>query len=187
MTVGSGGNGGTFAGTLRNTSGTVALVMAANAGTQVLSGVNTYSGGTFLNGGVLNFTSGAVPLLTSTSISFNGGALQYAAGNTVDVSPYIAPIAAGQAAIIDTGTNSVAFNSPVSGSGGLTKAGAGTLALNVANSFTGPTTVSGGSLTIADAAGNALAQSSGVTVNAAGTLSLSVPAATVGGLAVRAT
>ena len=71
------------------------------------------------------------------------------------------------AAIIDTGSNSVVFNSPLSGSGGLTKAGPGTLTLNVVNSFTGPTTVSGGSLTIADPAGNALAASNGVTVSAA--------------------
>ena len=106
------------------------------------------------------------------SITFNGGTLQYAANNTFDVSPYIATIASGQAAIIDTGSNSVAFNSPLSGSGGLTKAGVGTLTLNIVNSFTGPTTVSGGSLTIADPAGNALAQSSGVTVSASATLGI---------------
>ena len=141
--------------------------MATGAGTQVLSGVNTYTGGTFLNGGVLNFTASAVPYAAPGSITFNGGTLQYAAGNTVDVSGGIAQIAAGQAAIIDTGTNSVAFNSPLNGSGGLTKAGSGTLSLNAVNSFTGPTTVNGGTLAIADPAGNALAASSGVTVSAA--------------------
>ena len=93
MTVGNGGNGGAFSGTLANGAGTLALATAANAGTQVVSGVNTYTGGTLLNGGVLNFTAGAVPLLSPTSISFGGGALQYAAGNTQDVSAYIAPIA----------------------------------------------------------------------------------------------
>ncbi len=77
----------------------------------------------------------------------------------------------------------MAFNSPLSGGGGLTKAGVGTLTLNTLNSFTGPTTVNGGTLTIADPAGNALAaSSSGVTVNANGTLGLSVPAATVASL-----
>ena len=71
----------------------------------------------------------------------------------------------------------------MSGSGGLTKAGAGLLTLNAVNSFTGPTTVNGGTLAIADPAGNALAQSSGVTVNAGGTLGLNVSAGSVGSLA----
>ena len=181
LTVGNGGNGGTFSGTIQNSSAAVTLAMAANAGTEVLSGTNTYTGGTLLNGGVLNFTPSALPFSTSPpNITFGGGTLQYAAGNTEDVSGGIAPIAAGQAAIIDTGTNSVAFNSPLSGSGGLTKVGVGTLTLNVVNPFTGPTTVSGGTLNIADPAGNALAASNGVTVNANGTLGLSGPAAAVG-------
>ncbi len=140
LTVGNGGGGGAFSGMLQNGSGTVALVKTG-AGTEVLSGTNTYTGGTFLNGGILNFVPSALPHSVSGSITFGGGTLQYAAGNTVDVSAAIAPIAAGQAAIIDTGTNNVAFNSPLSGSGGLTKAGLGTLSLNSANLFTGATTV----------------------------------------------
>ena len=74
---------------------------------------------------MLNFGASAVPYSVPGSITFNGGTLQYAAGNTADVSGGIAPIASGQAAIIDTSTNSVAFASSLSGSGGLTKAGAG--------------------------------------------------------------
>ena len=103
------------------------------------------------------------------SITFNGGTLQYAASNTFDVSADIAPIAAGaggdhrhrhqqrglQLALErqrrpDQGRRSARST------------------LNVVNSFTGPTTVNGGTLAIADPAGNALAQSSGVTVNAGG-------------------
>ena len=185
LTIGSAG--GMFSGTLANGSGTLSLVMAANAGTEVLSGTSTYSGGTTLYGGILNFTSSSA-LGSPASITFNGGTLQYAAGNTFDVSPYIAPIASGQAAIIDTGSNSVVFNSPLSGSGGLTKAGSGTLSLNVPNSFTGPTNVNGGTLNVGDPAGIALINSdvsvnfNGVTA-APGTLSMSVSAATLGSLA----
>ncbi len=188
LTIGNGGGGGAFSGSIKNTSGTLALVKAG-AGTEVLSGTNTYTGGTTLSGGLVNFTPSALPFTTNpANITFNGGGLQYAAGNTEDISAGIAPIAAGQAAIIDTGTNSVAFNSPLSGSGGLTKAGAGTLSLNVPNSFTGPTTVTGGTLNVGDPAGIALLNSdvavnfNGVT-GAPGTLSMSVPAATVGSLA----
>ena len=121
LTIGSGGGSGAFSGTLANGSGTLSLVVAG--GTQVFSGTNTYSGGTLLSGGILNFASSAALGSYPPSITFNGGTLQYAANNTFDVSPYITQIASGVAAIIDTGTNSVVFNSPVSGSGGLTKAG----------------------------------------------------------------
>ena len=182
LTVGNGGGTGTFAGTIRNTSGTLALVKTGS-GTQFLSGVNMYSGGTFLNGGILNFASSAALGSNPPSITFNGGSLQYAANNTFDASAYIAPIAAGQSAIIDTGTNSVTFATGFSGSGGLTKAGSGLLTLSAVNSFTGLTIVSGGTLAIADPAGNALAQSGGVTVNAGNTLALNATAGSLGSLA----
>ena len=89
-----------------------------------------------------------MPHAPPNSITFAGGTLQYAAGNTVDVSGGIAPIAAGQAAVIDTGANSVAFASPLSGSGGLTKAGVGLLSLLSANAYLGPTTISAGTLQV---------------------------------------
>ena len=49
---------------------------------------------------------------------FNGGTLQYAGGNTQDVSSAIAPIAAAQAASNDTNGNTVAFGAGLSGAGG---------------------------------------------------------------------
>ena len=176
LTVGSGGTGGAYSGTIQNTSGPLTLAVAG--GTQVLSGTNTYTGGTILNGGLLNFTPSALPFTTNPpNITFNGGGLQYAAGNTEDLSPAIVPVAAGQAAIIDTGTNNVTFGTPLSGAGGLTKAGAGVLTLSVSNSFTGPTTVNGGTLTV----GNAAAlQSSDVTANS--TVGFTVAAASLGSL-----
>ena len=180
LTVGNGGGSGTFAGTIRNTSGTVALVMAAGAGTEVLSGTNTYTGGTFLNGGILNFASSAALGSNPPSITFNGGTLQWASGNTVDISAAVAPLNGALGATFDTNGNNVVFASPLSGSGGLTKAGAGLLSLNAAGSLTGPTTVTGGTLAIGDTAGNAL-QSSAVTVNG-GVLGLSVSAASVASL-----
>ena len=175
LTVGNGGAGGTFSGTIQNTSGTLGLVKTG-AGTQVLSGTNTYSGGTQINAGTLNFTAGAVPL---SNISFGGGTLQWATGNSQDVSAGIAPIASGQNATLDTNGNSVAFASGLSGSGGLVKAGAGTLALNAANSFSGQTSITGGTLNVGHAAA---LQNSTVAVSTANSLSFSVSAATLGGL-----
>ncbi|MGA2066341.1 MAG: autotransporter-associated beta strand repeat-containing protein, partial [Thermoguttaceae bacterium] len=119
----------------------------SGTGTLALTNTNnSYSGGTTLSAGILNFAANTVPCLASTSIYFNGGTLQWALANTQDVSAYIAPIVTGQAAILDTNGNNVTFNTPISGAGGLTKAGAGMLTLAVGNSYNGATTVSGGTL-----------------------------------------
>ena len=154
LTVGNGNASGSFAGTIQNSTpnGAVALVKTGS-GTQYLSLANIYAGGTTLTGGVLNFSTSA---LGTGSITFNGGTLQYAAGNTQDVSAAIAAIAAGQAAAIDTNGNTVAFGAGLSGAGGLTKLGAGMLTLNAANNYFGTTTVSGGTLQLGSGIPSAL-------------------------------
>jgi autotransporter-associated beta strand protein len=89
---------------------------------------------------------------------------------------------------VDTGSTVagayVAFNGSVSGTGGLTKAGAGTLVLGGSNSFTGSATVQSGRLRLAHAAA---ASSCTVVPLAGGTMTLT-PAlqATVGGLSPNA-
>ncbi len=95
LTLGLGNNGGSFSGTIQNSSpnGNLAVKMTGS-GTQYLSGVSTYTGGTTLASGVLNFTTSA---LGAGGITFAGGTLQYGANNTQDVSGQIvgstAPIA----------------------------------------------------------------------------------------------
>ena len=102
-------------------SGSAALT-ATGPGTTILTNTNnSYSGGTYLSGGVLSFAASALP----GSITFGGGALQWYGANTSDVSARIAPIAAATAAVLDTNGNNVVFAAPLGGSGGLTKAGAG--------------------------------------------------------------
>ena len=90
-----------------NISGNGSLTMLG-AGLLALSGSNTYTGGTLLDSGTLNFTANALPH-GPNSITFAGGVLQWAAGNTLDVSAGFAPIAASQSANIDTNGNNVTF------------------------------------------------------------------------------
>jgi autotransporter-associated beta strand protein len=81
--------------------------------------------------------------------------------------------------VIDVGTAStvsLTVNSIVNGSVGLTKQGLGALTLNAANSFTGGTTITSGTLNV----GNDLALSSGAITLGGGTLAASGAARTLG-------
>ncbi len=138
-------------------------------GTLVLSGANTYSGGTSLTGGTLVATSSAS--LGTGSITFMGGTLQYAAGLDFDFSPQFST-APGQQFSIDTNGNNITFQSAVVSNGGsFTKTGEGLLNLSGANSFSAGVTVAQGNLQLgseSDVSGTN--GGSGVSFTAFGTL-----------------
>ena len=117
----------------------------AGAGTLILGGNNSYSGGTTVTGGLINFLAGG---LGTGTITVNGGGLQWAAGNTSDISAQLAAIGSG-GATFDTNGNNVSFATTLTGSGGLTKAGSGTLTLAALNTYVGGTTINGGTLAVA--------------------------------------
>ena len=114
------------------------------AGTLTLRGVNTYTGGTNLNGGILAVNSdlnlGAGPL------SFNGGTLQaLGSGGGIISSKPVSLAAGGGTFLADTGTTS-ALSGLISGPGAWTKSGPGTLILSGANTYTGGTIINAGTL-----------------------------------------
>jgi autotransporter-associated beta strand protein len=129
-----------------------------DAGELVLTGVNSYSGSTRLSGGVLQAANGDA--IGSGAIVFNGGTLRYGAGLSKDFSSRIAPIAEGQTAAVDTGTNNVTFAAVLGGSGGFSKRGDGTLVLAAANTFTGTLGVASGSVKVGKGTVGSLAAAS---------------------------
>ncbi|MFN6045789.1 MAG: beta strand repeat-containing protein, partial [Verrucomicrobiota bacterium] len=136
-------------------TGAISLTKNGNA-TQTLSGTNTYSGTTTINQGVLNITSNS----TLPGLSTNGR-YSVANGATLAVSNAVtdADIASmlgttnfadGAAIGFDTssGTRTYSSNLTVTSQGalGLTKLGSNYLTLTGNNSYTGTTTINGGTL-----------------------------------------
>jgi autotransporter-associated beta strand protein len=159
----------TFSGTISGSGGLIKI----GPGTLTLTGTSTYAGGTMIAGGLVNFNSasnfGAGPIL------LNGGGLQWAAGTSTDISSRLFPFGA-DGATFDTNGNNVTLASALSGIGGVTKVGAGTLVLSGTDTYRGPTTVAAGTLTV-----NGSIANSAVTVNSGATLS---GIGTVGGLTI---
>jgi autotransporter-associated beta strand protein/T5SS/PEP-CTERM-associated repeat protein len=176
LEIGNGGTTGSLRGDIRN-DGTVVFnrsdsvtyagnidgagdVTKLGAGTLTLNGDNTFAGVTRINEGTLAVASaGALGSGSSLpTISFGGGTLQYTTGNQVDYSGQISS-AATQAIRIDTNNEAVAFATGLAGaSSTLEKLGAGSLTLSGSSSYTGGTTVSGGTLDVTT--GGAIAHSS---------------------------
>jgi autotransporter-associated beta strand protein len=126
------------------------------SGTLSLRGSNTFANLLSVSGGTLNFAA-LTNLGAPAAIVLSGGALQYAPGNSSDISADVITLGPG-GATIDTGTNAVVFASGIGNGGGgvLTKAGSGSLALNGANTYTGGTTVSNGVLSVNGSLGGGL-------------------------------
>jgi fibronectin-binding autotransporter adhesin len=103
-------------------TGSIDLIKGG-AGTLVLTGTDSYNGGTTISAGTLQIGNGD----TTGSIT----------GDVKD-----------NAFLVFDRSNSVTFNGIVSGSGSLTQAGAGTLILTGNNTYTSGTTISSGTLQI---------------------------------------
>jgi autotransporter-associated beta strand protein len=148
------------AGTLRLTNGTntISGPIVVSAGTLTLAAKALSSASTVaINGGSLVSATGIANAIGGT-ISFGGGTLQYNNDPGTDYSAQFSTAANQQYRInvISAGTPStprvVTYSSNLSSVGGtLTKIGAGTLILSAANTFTGTTTVSGGTLQLNNA------------------------------------
>ena len=141
LQVGAGGAAGSIVGDVTN-HGTMAFnrsdritfrgrisgtgaVKHMGRGTTVLTGANTYSGGTTIKSGTLQVGAGGV----SGSIK----------GNVVD-----------NGVLAFNRADAMRFDGDISGSGSVAQLGAGTLTLTGTSSYTGGTTITSGALSIGD-------------------------------------
>ena len=134
-------------------------------GTLTLTGVDTYSGATVIDGGSGLILGAGGSIASSSGVTANG---------TFDVSNNAAPQVtslSGSGSVLLGGqtltlTNaSGAFSGAISGTGGLTLL-SGTQTLSGINTYTGPTAIKGGTLTV----NGSITSSPGVSVASGGTL-----------------
>ena len=145
-----------------------------NSGTVILTSANTQLGGTFISGGTLqiqddnNLGATLVPVTFITDPNHPTLARALGIGQTLTLQRDILLNADGG---IDTvGTNTVFTPGIISGTGGLTKTGTGTLLFNAPFAYTGNTVIQQG--IIAAGAPNVLVNSPNVFVTKNGTLDL---------------
>jgi fibronectin-binding autotransporter adhesin len=138
----------TISSVIADNGGGASALTKTGAGTLMLSGVNSYSGATYLNAGVLNVNSGAALGSGGAGnvLVFNGGTLQ--AGQSFS-SAATRGILLTSNGVVDSNSAEVVLAGVISGAGGLTKSSVGTLALTGTNTYTGVTTISAGALSVA--------------------------------------
>lgn len=127
-----------------NLSGT-AVLAKFSGGASVLSGTNTYTGQTFLNGGTLVAQGGSAISDTSAVNIASGATLQIDNDETIGSLAGAGNVSLGGNTLTTGGTNAVTtFSGALSGTGGMTKVGTANFTLTGANTYTGLTTVIGG-------------------------------------------
>lgn len=162
LTIGGLNETSTFSGQISSGGGGGLLgIEKVGSGTLILTGTNTYTGGTTISAGALQIGAGG----TSGSI----------AGNVLN-----------NAALVFDRSDSVTFGGVISGSGTLTKMGAGTLTLSSSNTYSGGTSLTDGTLAVASGTslGSGPLQMSGATTfRALGNLTVNNAVSLAGGTA----
>jgi YVTN family beta-propeller protein/autotransporter-associated beta strand protein len=168
-TINTNGNSLTLSGAISGGGG----LTKSGAGTLTLSGTSTYTGATMVNAGTLQ--AGATNAFSPSS------AFTVASGATLDLASFnqtIGSLAGAGSVTLGSGVltagsdnTSTTFSGAISGTGGVTKIGSGTLTLSGINAYSGATMVNAGTLTVnGSIANSAVTVNSGATLAGAGTV-----------------
>ena len=150
----------------------------AGTGTLLLSGVNTYTGATTVGAGTLrlgvtNSINSASAVTVSAGATFDLGGFSDIVGSIAGAGS-ITSSAAGAVTLMAGGSNATtAFSGVIqdgSGTVALTKTGTGTLTLSGANTYSGTTTVSAGTLLVNGAQSSSAVSLNGGTLGGTGTV-----------------
>jgi autotransporter-associated beta strand protein len=156
--IGNNNQSATFAGTIRDNGGTLAL-QKIGSGTQILSGTNSYSGGTTVAGGVLQMNNTSALGATTAALTVSSGTVDMN-GNNLDVGPLagsggkITSTAPGTLSLtVGNGNGGGSFAGTIQDGAAtlsLVKVGSGTQTLAGNNTYSGGATVNGtGTLVVA--------------------------------------
>ncbi|MDR2429495.1 MAG: autotransporter-associated beta strand repeat-containing protein, partial [Puniceicoccales bacterium] len=137
---------GAIHGVIGGNAANVVNLVKIGGGVLTLTATNTYQSGTTIEGGLINFNKMENFGTGSGNVVLNGGGLQWAAGTTTDVSAKLNATLGAAGGTFDTNGNNVAISTALTGSGGVTKTGLGTLTLSNDTDYAGTTVVSGGVL-----------------------------------------
>ena len=157
------------------------LTMSGNGGVLVLSGSNTYSGRTTISAGAILLNNpNAVPYSTVT-VGVNNGLLFNTNSGAITTFNLGGLAGSGNVSLADgshaltlsAGGNGAGtiYSGALSGPGGLTKVGGGTLTLTASNTYSGGTNVNAGTLQIGNGgSGASIGGTSGVSIASNATL-----------------
>jgi autotransporter-associated beta strand protein len=149
--TGSNTGNNTIKGVLADHTTGLLAVAKSGSGTWILSGANTYSGGTTVNAGILEFDT-APTLVNNTTLQANGGTLRFkvttgsptvGTGVTATVASGATLELAGSVAALAAGANRVAITNNSTTPAGLLVSGTGQVVGNIGG--TGNTQVNAGS------------------------------------------
>ncbi|BCU78054.1 autotransporter-associated beta strand repeat-containing protein [Luteolibacter sp. LG18] len=125
LEIGHLGTSTSIAGNVNNATAKIVALRKVGAGTLTLTGSNSYSGGTTIAGGTLRLGNGTTDgMLTAATGVTNNGVLAF------------------------NWTTAHTVANVISGTGSVTKDGAGTLTLTGTNTYTGGTTVNAGKIAV---------------------------------------
>jgi fibronectin-binding autotransporter adhesin len=164
-------SGAAMTGTIAATLAGASTLVKSDHGTLVLTGDNTYNGGTEIRAGVLSVSRDTNLGAAAAGLNLNGGTLattaSFTTGRTITLT---------QAGVVDVaGNTQLGLSGTIAGSAGLVKTGLGQLRITGDGSaFTGHTQVQAGMLTVgaggAGRLGGTLTVADGATLQGTGTV-----------------